>query len=372
MSRLVNWAQKNTQPDDLIVLEASGNSFHIVRTLAGIDRQALVLESAWVGKLKEAYANNDKISSVRIAKAFLSGQAKVVWVPDAKTQERRDCWHAYTKAIKRSTQLRNRIGSYLSDHGVRIKTGLVLVKDHSGQERIAQARSWSPSQWQVIEGMILELRHAEEQRTHWRRYIATEVLNDPLLLSLVRLCGIRDVLAFALGAIVGDIQRFARPQSLVNYIGLYPAFDESGINQWRGGVGIRGRKDLRALLIQGAQAILRSSHPLAQWGKKLLARKGSKNLAVAAIARKLTISAWYLMMGRFSVLEEVDGRLQIKLNKIITQMGSQSLRSLGKKRALFRQEIIDRLKRGRTYILDPNKTWSSQPNNLGDFVPQTP
>jgi len=38
--------------------------------------------------------------------------------------------------------------------------------------------------------------------------------------------------------------------------------------------------------------------PLARWGKKLLASKGSVNLAVAAIARKLTVAVWYLMMGR--------------------------------------------------------------------------
>ena len=40
--------------------------------------------------------------------------------------------------------------------------------------------------------------------------------------------------------------------------------------------------------------------PLGKWGKKLLARKGSLNLAVAAVARKLTVAIWYLMMGRWT------------------------------------------------------------------------
>jgi len=34
----------------------------------------------------------------------------------------------------------------------------------------------------------MELQHAEAQRQHWRSLIAQEVLKDPLLLSLVRLC----------------------------------------------------------------------------------------------------------------------------------------------------------------------------------------
>ena len=39
-------------------------------------RQAMVLESCHLGKLKEAHANNDKISAVRIGKAYLAGTAK--------------------------------------------------------------------------------------------------------------------------------------------------------------------------------------------------------------------------------------------------------------------------------------------------------
>src|ERR1035441_3260522 len=71
MGQLQSWAQKHTTPQDLFVLEASGNSFQVVRTLAAIERKALVLESCQMGKLKEAHANNDKISAVRIGKAYL-------------------------------------------------------------------------------------------------------------------------------------------------------------------------------------------------------------------------------------------------------------------------------------------------------------
>src|SRR5215213_4960190 len=90
LSQLQSWAKKYTTPNDVITLEASGNSFHLVRVLAALGRRALVLESAQLGKLKEAHANNDKLSAVRIAKAYLAGTAREVWIPDLKTQERRD------------------------------------------------------------------------------------------------------------------------------------------------------------------------------------------------------------------------------------------------------------------------------------------
>jgi transposase len=356
LSQLASWAQKHTTAQDLVVLEASGNSFEVVRTLAAQARPAKVLESYQLGKLKEAHANNDKISAVRIAKAYLAGTAKEVWVPDAKTQERRDWFHAYTKATKRTTQVQARLRSYLSDNGVRLKKGTRLTQAGEAESEIRQARSWSSRQWQVIEILLADLRHAHQQRQHWRSLIAQEVLADPQLLSIVRLCGVREVIAFALGAFVGDIQRFAHPKKLVKYVGLNPAFDDSGASEWSGGIGGHGHKLLRSLLMEGAQAILRCGRtPLARWGKKLLASKGSVNLAVAAIARKLTVAAWYLMRGRWTDLEELDARLLVKLSKMISSVGPDGLRALGQTRQAYRQEIEQRLKAGRVYRLDPNQ-----------------
>jgi len=358
LAHLASWAKKHTAIQDLFVLEASGNSFQVVRALAALDRKALVLESCQMGKLKEAHANNDKISAVRIGKAYLAGTAKTVWVPDAKTQDRRDWFHIHRKAVKRTTQMRNRLLSYLSDNGVRPKKGTPLAKGTTAGEQLRKTHTWTPRQWQVIEGMLMELRHADEQRAHWRSLIAQEVLADPQLLSIVRLCGVREMVAFALGAIIGDITRFAEPKKLVKYIGLNPAFDDSGMEQWRGGIGGHGRKDLRGLLIEAAHSILRSKDPLAQWGKKLLRRKGQVKLVVAAIARKLAVALWYLMMGRWTALEEIDERLEIKVAKILTSVGARGLKQLGKTRKAFKQEIYGSLKAGRVYLLGPDKKYA--------------
>ena len=359
LGQLPSWAKKHTTTQDLIVLEASGNSFQIVRSLLALERKALVLESCHLGKLKEAHANNDKISAVRIAKAYLAGTAKEVWVPDLKTQERRDWFHAHRKAVKRTVQARNSLLSYLSDNGVRLKKGTALAKAPEAETQLRKSRDWSERQWQVIEGLLMQLRHAEQQRQHWRSLIAQEVLADPQLLSIVRLCGVREMVAFALGAFIGDIQRFTDPKKLVKYIGLNPAFDDSGEGQWSGGIGGHGRKDLRSLLMEGAQAILRCSKTsLAQWGKKLLARKGQLNLVVAAMARKLTVAVWYLMMGRWTPLEEIDARLEIKVSKIISQVGAKRLEQSAKPRKTWRQEAYETLKNGKVYQLDPNKKFA--------------
>jgi hypothetical protein len=170
----------------------------------------------------------------------------------------------------------------------------------------------------------------------------------------MRLCGVRVLVAFALGAIVGDIHRFARPKALVKYVGLNPAFDDSGQSQWTGGVGGHGRKDLRNLLIEAAQSILRSHHPMAKWGKKLLAKKGARNLVAAAMARKLTVAIWYLMMGRWTAVEEIDARLEVKVGTLITTIGAPVLQARKTTRGQLRKQLSASLKTGRTYVLkDP-------------------
>jgi hypothetical protein len=269
--------------------------------------------------------------------------------------------------------------SYLSDNGVRLKKGTRLAGNPEAEKRLRAVHSWTERQWQVIQGLLMTLRHAEQQRAHWRSLIAQEVLAEPQLLSLVRLCGVREMIAFALGAFIGDIKRFEHPKKLVKYVGLNPAFDDSGNSQWSGGIGGgHGNKHLRTLLIEGAQAILRCSKtPLAQWGKKLLRRKGQLNLAVAAMARKLTVAAWYLMMGRWTPLDEIDERLCVKVTKIIGRVSPEVFDRLGINRKALREQTYQSLKAASIpapqpgaeanakalpqvtlYVLDPNKKYT--------------
>jgi transposase len=361
MSQLSSWAKKHLNKQDLVVLEASGNSFEVARRLQGLEHQVQVLESCQLGKLKEAHANNDRISAVRIGKAFLAGTAKVVWIPDAKTQERRDVMHAHRKTVKRHTQMINRLDSYLSDNGVRLEASLKHLEPQVALTQIRQAKEWSPSRWSIIESLMAELQAAAVVRQKWEQTMALEVISDPVLLSLTRLSGIRDITAYAIGAVIGDITRFKRPKSLVNYLGLHPCFDDSGNEQWSGGVGGHGRKDLRSLLIESAQCILSHDSALSRWGKKLMAKKGSRNLAAAAVARKLATALWYLLKGQWEILETLDRSLSLKIGKIISKVGSETLKNIGQDRKTLRQQMEQSLKSGRVYHLKPTLVYKPKP-----------
>ncbi len=179
--------------------------------------------------------------------------------------------------------------------------------------------------------MLVELQAAHERRRRLSSVMAQEVAADRSLLQLMRLLGVRHIVAFAIGAVVGDISRFAGPKKLVAYIGLSPSVEDSGETiHGRGQLVSFGRRDLRTLLVQSAQnALSQKSSPLHTWGWKLCLRKGTKKIAVIAIARKLTVSIWYLLRGLFSPLQQIDQTLEIKLSKLATAIGKKTLHQLG-------------------------------------------
>lgn len=355
IAKLTDWAQKNTLPTDTLVLEASGNSFDVARKLLAIERKAVVLESYFVGKLKESHANNDRISATRIARAYLCGNAKTVWVPDPLTQERRDLFHAHRRAVKGVTAANNSLSSYLSDNGVRLDQSLLDLCRDERRNAVLKARTWNPTQTQILEIRLLELDHHIELEGRLASLAAQQVLQDPKLLELTRLCGIRDVIAFAIGAIVGDINRFKSHKSLVKYAGLNPAFDDSGKGTWSGGIKGHGHKDLRALLIEAGHALLRSpNHPNSEWGRKLLGRKGEVALVVAALARKLVVQVWYSLKGLTKPMEQVSKPMVQKIGKMISRVGQQGLDALGISRKDAREQALEILrtrKPGREYAL---------------------
>lgn len=327
LSQLEAWFTQHTQPEDQIALEASGNSFDIQRRLAAIGRHAQVLESRRAGQITTAYCAHDKGDAVKIARIWLSGLAHVVWTPDETTQLRRDILHRYRRAVTDDTRCRNRVRSFLSDRSVRLPTGTRLTRPYA-QADILQLPRWKPEQRELLQGLFDDMNHAHARRVELRRIMACQVVNDPVLRTLLRLFGVNVTLAFTLGAIIGDSRRFRTPKQLVAYIGLNPRVAESGTSAANGPLSHHGRKDLRAMLIEAAHALLKYDNPLRAWGLRLKIRKGH-NVAVAAVARKLTVAVWYLLHGMFTPLLEIDTTLRIKIRKLAAALGLSTVRRMG-------------------------------------------
>lgn len=101
------WARKHLRTDDVLVLEASGNSFEVARRFHALGHTCLVLESCQASKVKENFCNDDRHSALKLARVYLSGLAKIVWQPDAQTRELREVFFAHRSSVKDCTRSRN-------------------------------------------------------------------------------------------------------------------------------------------------------------------------------------------------------------------------------------------------------------------------
>jgi transposase len=323
-----SWLGRHVEPEDLIVIEASGNTFATVDRIRAAGRQAIVLESFRAGQVRKAYCTTDKVSAVKLARIYLSGLAHEVWTPDETSRARREVLFSHRRTVQDTTRGRNRIRSWLTEHGIRAPRGLRLTQPE-GLRWALGCREWTPTQQMLIQQLFTDLWQAEARRKKLRTFMAEEVSTDPMILQLVRLLGIRHVTAYALAAIIGDINRFRTPKQLVAYVGLNPRVKLSGNGGSIGALAHNGRSDLRVLLIQAAHSILRYGNgPSHKWALALVCRKG-RNLAACAVARKLLVACWYLMHGRFTSLQEISETIRIKIHKLASAIGSTRIRELG-------------------------------------------
>jgi len=318
----LGWAKQRFTAKDLFLMEAGANSFEIHRRLEELGLRAEVLESAFVGKHAKDYADDDKMAAARIVLVYLGNKVPCVWVPDTRTLERRQLLHLYRMAVANDTAATNSLKSYLNQSTIRLKKR--SVHQQETRDWIFGQRAWSPLQVQLLNEHFQSVDKEAAARKRLYLLICQEVSQDPLMLRMMNLMGVSIINAFALLATIGDVHRFSSPEKLVAYIGLNPGQKTSGEGKRvKLGIGRRGRRDMRNLLIQGAQSVLSRGGRTAigKWGWKLFARKGHRNIAVGAIARKMLVQVWHLLIGNPPTNIESNKGLTAKLRKLLVDLG---------------------------------------------------
>lgn len=343
LEALAAWAARHTTGDDVLILEASANTFAIAERLQAIGRQVFILESHRAGQIGKSYLANDRVDAAKIARIYLSGLAVEVWAPDAETRQRRELLSTYQRCVKESTRAQQHLRSFLNEHTLRLPKGFRLCRPEAGA-RLLTLKDWSPRQKLLLGEMHGSLLAARERRTRLRRLMALEIEETPDFLRLYKLAGLNLVTTYALVAIIGDITRFATSKKLVSYLGLNPSVVESGHYEGSGALHRHGRGSLRALLIQASKRLLTCVNPLQKWGLGVALRRGT-NKAAVAVARKLTVAIWHVMQGHWNKALEENATLLTKLGKLATDLGVPTLQELGyASKIAFREQKLEVLR----------------------------
>lgn len=325
--------KKRIQGGEIAVLEASTNSFPIALRLNAIGIDARVVAGDCLAGRQRSDKINDRIDAENLARAFISGDTQLVWQPRPKFRGMRNLFFAYRNAVKNATQASNRIWGFMNGHGFKAPSR-GKQKKLSPLEKLIKERKWNADEKFLLEQMVGDYGHAVSQRDACEVKIKEHVAASEDMRRIMLVLGIRFIVAFALLAFIEDIRRFETAKSLARHLGFNPSECSSGTKEGRRDMSRFGRHDLKGLMIQGARAAMRTGKGNThKWARRLCASGENSNLATCALARKMTVYVWHILMGHPAPNATPDPAFVRKLSKLASELGKDSLEKLGFKSA---------------------------------------
>ncbi len=266
---------------------------------------------------QRAYVRSNK-SDYHDAEAICEAVARPTmrFVP-YKTKERRAL-----QQIQRSretmvgvrTRLANQLRGFLGEYGIVLPQGLAVVMREVPAIATDPERAL-PGDFRALLCMQHQaLMQVDEQVADLTAMLVRESKENPLCERLMSIPGIGPMVSTALVASVGSGWAFSSGRQMSTFIGLVPRQVSTGGRTVLRGISKRGDRYLRALLIHGARAVLRTAHKgertrLKEWALDVKRRRGA-NVATVAVANKLARIAWAVLRHdeRYSDERHVGGR----------------------------------------------------------------
>jgi transposase len=311
-------------PHDQVVLEATANTWAIADLLAERAGRVVVSNPLRTRAIADAKIKTDKVDARTLAQLLAADFIPEVWVPGPQTRALRRRIAQHRALVQQRTRLRNQI------HAALIRS--LVACPHSdlfgraGRRWLAQVALLAHEREGVESALRLhdsfDLEIAQLQRELSQTALAHEDAR-----RLCTITGIGAVTALALVALIGPIERFARPNKLVGYLGLDPTVRQSGERAARiGHISRAGQAHARGLLVEAAHDAVRSPGPLAAFHARVADRRGPA-VAAVAVARKLAVIIWHLLTERSVYRFSSPTRLADKRRRMELAGGAPRARS---------------------------------------------
>ena len=280
------------RPDDSVTLEATGNALAIVRILEPHVRVVLANPKATKAATR-LRAKTDRIDARTLAQLLAGGFLPEVWVGGEATHALRRRVGRRVHLVRQRTKAKNQVHAVL----LRNLAGRPPVSDVFG----TRGRAWlerlvlPADERETLEACLRTVDFLDAEVTALDRALAPLVLGSPDMRRLLTLPGVSAMTAATLIGVIGDIGRFPTPGQLVAYFGLDPRVRQSGNEPARHGrISKQGASEARHVLVEAAWVATRTAGPLRVFAHRLAARRGW-NIAIVAVARKLTVIVWHML-----------------------------------------------------------------------------
>src|SRR5437588_2049196 len=286
-------------------------------------------------------AKTDRLDAMTIARALLSGEARMGYVPDERVA-------TYRELVRLHTQLSDTAASYQNEIQALIvvlfpeftqvfadpclSTALSVLKafpsaqalveagveplfqllraqpvahyGHPTAKKLVALANQSVSSGRAIAGRSTSLRilcdqleHTQANLAHLNAEIEHLLNTDPGVKGLQQVPEFGSKTLAVLRAELGDVQRFSRTDEVIAYGGMDIAIKESGLWKGKAKLSKRGSGLLRRVLYMSAlRCIHQEASAFGVYYQRLVARGLKKGSALMAVMRKMLAVAAHLLM----------------------------------------------------------------------------
>jgi transposase len=297
LHRWREWAQANLLPTDAVVIEATTNAWVIYDLLVTLVGRAVVVHPAKVKLIAEARVKTDKVDVLTLAQLLRADMLPEVWVPPPHVRDLRALLSHRRRLVSLQTTAKNRLQSVLHRLNLTPPKGELFARK---QREWWKSLELSATERLRVDQDLATLEHIgpqiEEVDAELRRLSTSELWAEQVP-YLLQLPGIGLLTAMTILGAIGDVTRFPSAKQLVGYAGLGAGVHDSGKSHRDKGITKQGRRDLRFVLIEAARTAVQMHH---YWKREFarLAKRISEHKAVVAIARKLLIVVWHVLMAK--------------------------------------------------------------------------
>ena len=264
-----------------VAYEAGPTGYGFARELARRGVECVVAAPSKIPRASGDRVKTDRRDAEHLVRLLLAGKLHPVRVPGPEEEALRDLVRAREQVRVDLMRSRHRLSKLLLRHGIRFDDGKAWTDRH---------RAWLLTitlEWAAAQSTLLDCQGAIDALCHRRDALEREILallpGSPWATQIGRLrClrGVDSLTAVGLCSEIGDFERFAKPEQLMNYIGLVPCENTTGQQRRLGSITKTGSGHARRLLVEAAWHYRKRP----AIGKALTERQDSQPPEVIAVA----------------------------------------------------------------------------------------
>ncbi len=321
---IIAFAQSQLKPTDQVALEATTNTWGIVDLLEPYVADITVSNPMKTRVIAEAKVKTDKIDAEVLAQLLRCDYLPSIWKPDKETIRLRELMNRRTSFVAKRTALKNSIRSILHQRLLE-PPGVPLFGD-KGIKWLKEYAGFSEDDRMAIDSMLRLVFAVQSEVGEYDKRLEGSAYNNPKVKLLMTLPGVSSLVALAVMASLGKVERFDNARKLASYFGLVPSTSQSARTVRHGPITKQGNSMARWMLIQAAQHARLHTGPLGRFYLRLKKRKGH-NIAIVATARKLAVAAWHILTNNEPYRYAQPEPTRTKLQKLRTKATGERRKS---------------------------------------------